>query len=418
MAEEQTIEQVMAEMTPEQVRQFLANLTYQNNSQMLNQNQQAIAGIQAPPKPYNFEKPEGVGGTLKNIGKNLRESYLSSNEQIRENMGRNYLSANIKEKDPKVRQARLQAISSLTGDALRDTVQNVVGVRQTGRLGGTFQVKSLTGEEVNQQNLSPELQQYFLDNPGALKQLQPQVQQAELNNAQSDLVNNVPSFADFTIGNESQKTAYKLAAENTAKIGNTYNEQATTAYTQQNTLNEMSRLLNDTNLKTGGGQEFLTAIQSLGYNLGISSESPQLEEVFQALSNQIIIPLVKQLGVNPTDKDFVIIQSASNSLKQTREGNKILLQARIIGANRSIMIQDAFQKFSSENLTMKARNPLKFESQWKMILSDMKKSPEWQGDLLAQLNSRVKTATGNQTGNSSLDGVGASLAGEDQNNGD
>ena len=278
MAEEQTIEQILAAMSPEDRRKFLSNAAFLNNSQMLNRNQEAIAGIQAPPKPYNFEKPEGVGGTLRNIGKNLfrpvmeraglapsiegrlanmqynkflRESYLSSNEQIRENMGRNYLSANIKEKDPKVRQARLQAISSLTGDALRDTVQNVVGVRQTGRLGGTYQRNSLTGEEVNQQNLSPELQQYFLDNPGALGQLQPQVQQAELNNAQSDLVNNVPSFADFTIGNESQKTAYKLAAENTAKIGNTYDEQATTAYTQQNTLNEMSRLLNDTNLKTG-----------------------------------------------------------------------------------------------------------------------------------------------------------------------
>ena len=76
MAEEQTIEQILAAMPPNQRRKFLSNATFLNNSRMLNQNQQAIAGIQAPPKPYNFEKPEGVGGTLKNIGKNLLRPVL------------------------------------------------------------------------------------------------------------------------------------------------------------------------------------------------------------------------------------------------------------------------------------------------------------------------------------------------------
>jgi len=440
VAEEQTIEQILAAMPPNQRRKFLSNATFLNNSRMLNQNQQAIAGIQAPPKPYNFEKPEGVGGTLKNIGKNLfrpvleraglapsiegrlanmqynkflRESYLSSNELVRENMGRNYLASNITETDEELVKKKLQQIGALSGDALRDTVKNVVGVRQTGRLGGTYQVNSLTGQEVNQQNLPTELQQYFLDNPSALRQLQPQIQQAELNNAQSDLVNKVPSFSDFTIGNESQKTSYKLAAENTAKIGNTYDEQATTAYTQQNTLQEMYRLLNETDLKTGGGQELLTNIQSLGYNLGINSESPQFEEVFAALSNQIIIPLVKQLGVNPTDKDFAIIQQASAGLRQTKEGNQILLQARIIGANRAIMIQDAFQKFSSDNLNIKARNPLEFESKWKILLSEMKKSPDWQGDLLAQLNRDTRSITGNEAGVSMNNLVQEQFSGEE-----
>lgn len=430
MAEEMTIEQVLATMPPEKMQQLLSSLTYQNNLKMLNQNQKAIANIQAPPKPYNFERPEGVSGALKNIGKNLfrpaaerlglapsiegrlanmqynkllRESYLETNELVRENMGRNYLRARG------VDEKQLQAMS---GDELRNTVADVVGVNKQDQFGTSFQIKEATGERIYGPTASSEIQQYLLDNPSVFNTPTPTEGAAGLTDDQKTVIDDTPSFSEYTRRNEAFSETNKLAAKANDTRGQEYVKLSGDAYGQRNTLDHMFALLQDPEFESGTGQALLTKIQSLGYNLGITNKSPEKEEIFQALTRAIIIPMVKSLGVNPTDKDFEIIESASAGLNQTKAGNLLLLKARKISNERKIMVANAYQKFSSDNFEMKASQPLRFEANWDLALSKIKNSPEWQGQALSELNQEAQKLTGNQTGKFSLDDIGASLAGE------
>ena len=337
MAEQMTIDQMLAGMTDEEKAQFIDQMTYQQNAGRLNQNQQAIAGLPNIPQPYNYQKPEGFGGAIKNIGKNilrpgmerlglapsiqgqlanmqyqqfLRQNYETESEYVREEMGRNFL---------RKRGVPERQIQAMSGDELKETIRDVVGVVQRGELGNTYQTRLGTGERVNEQSLSPDMQQFLFDNPGALDRFKQGSPNAPLNPAQEVLSESeIPSFSDYEIGKSSRMETNKLAAQSNNALGKTYNENSQTAYSQQNALQHMLNLVQDADFKTGTGQQFLTSVQSLGYNLGLNNESPVKEEVFQALSRKIIIPLVKQLGVNPTDKDFEIIESASVGLGQRK----------------------------------------------------------------------------------------------------
>ena len=431
MAEQMTIDQMLAGMTDEEKAQFIDQMTYQQNAGRLNQNQQAIAGLPNIPQPYNYQKPQGFGGAIKNIGKNilrpgmerlglapsiqgqlanmqyqqfLRQNYETESEYVREEMGRNFL---------RKRGVPERQIQAMSGDELKETIRDVVGVVQRGELGNTYQTRLGTGERVNEQTLPPAMQQFLFDNPEALARFQQGSPNVPLNPAQEVLSESeIPSFSDYEIGKSSRMETNKLAAQSNNALGKTYNENSQTAYSQQNALEYMLNLVSSPGFESGTGQQALTAVQSLGYNLGVTSKSPVKEEVFQALSRQIIIPLVKQLGVNPTDKDFEIIESASVGLGQTIEGNLILLQAAKIGAERFIITEDAYQQFTADNIKMKASQPLRFEANWKIALSKLKKTPQWQGDLLESLNLRTRQLTGDQSGQINAEDLGASFAGD------
>jgi|TARA_R110002110_G_scaffold465_5_gene1833 hypothetical protein len=431
MAEQMTIDQMLAGMTDEEKAQFIDQMTYQQNAGRLNKNQKAIAGLPGISQPYNYQKPEGFGGAIKNIGKNilrpgmerlglapsiqgqlanmqyqqfLRQNYETESEYVREEMGRNFL---------RKRGVPERQIQAMSGDELKETIRDVVGVVQRGELGNTYQTRLGTGERVNEQTLPPAMQQFLFDNPEALARFQQGSPNVPLNPAQEVLSESeIPSFSDYEIGKSSRMETNKLAAQSNNALGKTYNENSQTAYSQQNALEYMLNLVSSPGFESGTGQQALTAVQSLGYNLGVTSKSPVKEEVFQALSRQIIIPLVKQLGVNPTDKDFEIIESASVGLGQTIEGNLILLQAAKIGAERFIITEDAYQQFTADNIKMKASQPLRFEANWKIALSKLKKTPQWQGDLLESLNLRTRQLTGDQSGQINAEDLGASFAGD------
>jgi hypothetical protein len=430
MAEQMNIEQMLAQLTDEEKAQFIDQMTYQQNVGRLNQNQQAIAGLPGISQPYNYQKPKGFGGAIKNIGKNLlrpsmeriglapsiqgrlanmqyqqflRQNYETESDYVREEMGRNFL---------RKRGVPERQVQAMSGDELRETVKDVVGVVQRGELGNTYQTRLGTGERVSEQTLSPDMQQYLFDNPEALARFKQGSPNAPLNPAQQALSESeIPSFSDYEIGKSSRMETNKLAAQSNNALGKSYNENSQTAYSQQNALQHMLNLVLSPGFKSGTGQETLTQVQGLGYRLGFTNETPTKEQVFQALGRQIIIPLVKQLGVNPTDKDFEIIESASAGLGQTKEGNIILLQAAKIGAERFIMTEDAYQQFTADNFKMKASQPLRFEANWKIALSKLKKTPAWQGDLLESLNLRTRQITGDQSGQIKLEDLGASFAG-------
>ena len=68
-------------------------------------------------------------------------------------------------------------------------------------------------------------------------------------------------------------------------------------------------------------------------------------EAFVANANAMIVPLVKQLGSNPTDKDLGFFVTASPTLGKSVEGNKLLLKGIKLSQARQIALSEAAQNF-------------------------------------------------------------------------
>ena len=72
-------------------------------------------------------------------------------------------------------------------------------------------------------------------------------------------------------------------------------------------------------------------------------------EAFRGTATQLILPLVKQLGVNPTDKDLTFVELGSPTLSKSIEGNKLLLRAIKLSQARNIALFQAANDFISAN---------------------------------------------------------------------
>ena len=121
-------------------------------------------------------------------------------------------------------------------------------------------------------------------------------------------------------------------------------------------LDEMVTLL-DSGVQTGFGQEFLNNARRLGLQMGIDVNMGELAggEALNALSNQMVMPLVKQLGVNPTDKDLAFIVQATPTLGKTPEGNRLIIKAVRRAAQRQIEIarlQETYYRDPKNNRSM------------------------------------------------------------------
>lgn len=118
-------------------------------------------------------------------------------------------------------------------------------------------------------------------------------------------------------------------------------------------LDELSGLL-DQGVQTGFGQDFLTGARNFGLRLGVDVNQSQLQgsELFAALSNRMIGPLVKQLGQNPTDKDLQFIVQAAPTLSKTVEGNKLIINALKRQSMREMKLAAAQDQFYQTNGTL------------------------------------------------------------------
>ena len=133
----------------------------------------------------------------------------------------------------------------------------------------------------------------------------------------------------------------------------TYDKLAVGATTAQTTLGKVDEMLNllDAGVQTGFGQDLATGMKRLGqfFNPGYEVKSVAGAEAFRGAATQLILPLVKQLGVNPTDKDLTFVETGSPTLSKSIEGNKLLLRAIKLSQARSIALFDAANAFISAN---------------------------------------------------------------------
>jgi len=94
-------------------------------------------------------------------------------------------------------------------------------------------------------------------------------------------------------------------------------------------VKRMQDILNS-GLDTGLGKEIsLNISQPLKLILGDQFNADELSKLedFKAISNLVVLPQVKQLGFNPTNVDLAFIVQSSPQLKNTKQGNLLMLKA-------------------------------------------------------------------------------------------
>lgn len=133
-----------------------------------------------------------------------------------------------------------------------------------------------------------------------------------------------------------------------------------TAITTLGTIQNMQGLL-DEGVLTGFGQESILQLNRAGQLLDPDFKIKGVagQEAFQSFATGIILPQVKQLGVNPTDADLKFISSGSPGLSKTVEGNKLLLSALNLKLKREIDLAKFSNQFLAKNEKLVTENPLR-----------------------------------------------------------
>ena len=153
-----------------------------------------------------------------------------------------------------------------------------------------------------------------------------------------------------------------------------------------NNLNVMQSILDDPDFKTGSIENAKMKVRAGLKSIGMLNDENTLllkeAETFDALSNNSILPLVKMLGVNPTDRDLMFVQSAAPTLNKSKETNKLLIKSLISAQKRKVRLQEVYAAMSAENPTLDhptlQMNALQqvadeFESEMNEILTEAKR---------------------------------------------
>ena len=127
-------------------------------------------------------------------------------------------------------------------------------------------------------------------------------------------------------------------------------EAAARARNTSGLVTTMTDLL-DRGVQTGFGAEMLMEINRIGQIFDPNYKASKVAgaEAFVGLSNQVILPLVKMLGVNPTDKDLTFIVKGSPTLSKSPRGNRLLLKVLDVANRRTIRYAELMDDWAAEN---------------------------------------------------------------------
>ena len=181
---------------------------------------------------------------------------------------------------------------------------------------------------------------------------------------------------------------------------------ARTALSTLGTVDNMKMLL-DEGVKTGFGQETLLKLGQAGqlFDPNFNTRGLAGQEAFQAFSTQIVLPQVKQLGVNPTDTDLKFINTGSAGLSKTVDGNKLLLDTLALKLQRE---QD-LGKFSNQWLATNSRlvktDPIEAQSKYNTDFDAYTQSSPLYGPAANTLRARYSALGGNVRGSPAARGA-------------
>jgi hypothetical protein len=119
------------------------------------------------------------------------------------------------------------------------------------------------------------------------------------------------------------------------------------------------QILLDEGVKTGFGQETMLQVGKVGqvFNPDFNVKGLAGQEALQSISTNLVLPQVKQLGVNPTDTDLKFINTGSPSLSKTVAGNKLMLSALKLKGERDQDLARFTNTWLSQNSRLTTTNP-------------------------------------------------------------
>jgi len=259
--------------------------------------------------------------------------------------------------------------------ALQDIADRfgIIGAQQSGNYQAAINMQNRLEQRKQQEEQQKTLKKAFANNPELEKIYNLFGAQAAYNYAYGQPKNNQPasvkeyqfakqngyqgSYEDF-LQSKKQSTNINLNQGNLGKLGQELaaddykkkRELAADANAVLTNVDTLENLLNQ-GVNTGFGANLSLGLQRIGQSIiGEDYKMPEIagREAFQAASTQLILPLVKQLGVNPTDKDLDFVRTGSAELGKSESGNKLMLTALRLSANRRIDEQIFNQNFYAQ----------------------------------------------------------------------
>jgi hypothetical protein len=165
-------------------------------------------------------------------------------------------------------------------------------------------------------------------------------------------------------------------------------------------VQSMQTLL-DEGVRTGFGQDTMLQLGRAGQFFDPEFKIKGLagQEAFQSFATGVILPQVKQLGVNPTDADLKFISTGSPGLSKTPEGNKLLLSALQLKLNREQDLARFTNQFLASNQELVTKNPVQAYTKFNDAFDQYTQTSPLYGPASDSLRQRFNALGARSTGN-------------------
>jgi len=171
------------------------------------------------------------------------------------------------------------------------------------------------------------------------------------------------------------------------------------AYTTLATIDNMQSLL-DQGVRTGFGQEFMLQFQKAGqaFNPDYKVKEIAGQEAFVGAANEIILPQVKQLGVNPTDADLKFILNGSPTLSKSVAGNQLMLSALKLKFERDKALANFATQWQINNARSITEDPVMAGARFDEALQQFMQTNPLYTTAVDQLRQQYSQITGGSVG--------------------
>lgn len=171
-------------------------------------------------------------------------------------------------------------------------------------------------------------------------------------------------------------------------------------------VQSMQTLL-DEGVRTGFGQDTMLQLGRAGQFFDPEFKVKGLagQEAFQSFATGVILPQVKQLGVNPTDADLKFISTGSPGLSKTPEGNKLLLSALQLKLNREQDLARFTNQFLASNQELVTKNPVQAYTKFNDAFDQYTQTSPLYGPASDSLRQRFNALGSRSTGNPAARGA-------------
>jgi hypothetical protein len=165
-------------------------------------------------------------------------------------------------------------------------------------------------------------------------------------------------------------------------------------------VQSMQTLL-DEGVRTGFGQDTMLQLGRAGQFFDPEFKVKGLagQEAFQSFATGVILPQVKQLGLNPTDVDLKFIFTGSPGLSKTPEGNKLLLSALQLKFNREQDLARFTNQFLASNQELATKNPVQAYTKFNDAFDQYTQTSPLYGPASDSLRQRFNSLGSRSTGN-------------------